>query len=195
MKRRFFYLLFFCISATMQGYSNNVYKQTPIDTLLDIPAPQFNMLDTNGKTVSLTDFKNKVLIVYFWSTWCYYCHKDFPMVNKVVKQYANDTSVAFLFVDTREKSAQYKELVQKDMAKNKYNFHVVFDEKGKDSIQNKYYTAFGTVGIPTRFVIDRNMVIRHKFVGYDPDITEDEAAASFIRSIEDTKKPVPHSKP
>lgn len=191
MKRRFFFLLFFCISATMQGYSNTGYQQTPIDTLLDIPAPQFKMLDTNGKLVSLADFKNKVLIVYFWSTWCYYCHKDFPMVNKVVKQYANDTSVAFLFVDTREKSAQYKELVQKDMAKNNYNFHVVFDEKGEDSIQNKYYTAFGTIGIPTRFVIDRNMVIRHKFVGYDPDITEDQAAAAFIRSIENTKKIVP----
>jgi peroxiredoxin len=191
MKRRFFYLLFFCIAATMQGYSNTGYQQTPIDTLLDIPAPQFKMRDTNGKLVSLTDFKNKVLIVYFWSTWCYYCHKDFPMVNKVVKQYANDTSVAFLFVDTREKSAQYKELVQKDMVKHNYNFHVVFDEKGKDSIQNKYYTEFGTIGIPTRFVIDRNMVIRHKFVGYDPDITEDQAAAAFIRSIEDTKKLAP----
>ncbi|SFO32444.1 Peroxiredoxin [Chitinophaga sp. YR627] len=191
MKRHFLYLLFFCIPATMQGYSNTGYKQTPIDTLLDIPAPHFKMLDTEGKIVSLADFKNKVLIVYFWSTWCYYCHKDFPMVNKVVKQYANDTSVAFLFVDTREKSAQYKELVQKDMLKNNYNFHVVFDEKGKDSIQNKYYTEFGTIGIPTRFVIDRNRVIRHKFVGYDPDLTEEQAAAAFIRSIEDTKKIAP----
>ncbi|ACU57757.1 TlpA family protein disulfide reductase [Chitinophaga pinensis] len=195
MKKHFFYLLFFCIAASLQGYSGIGPTQPPIDTLLDIPAPRFSMLDTNGKTVSLSDFKNKVLVVYFWSTWCYYCHKDFPMINKVVKQYANDTTVAFLFVDTREKSDQYKELVQKDMVKNNYNFHVVFDEKGKDSLQNKYYTQFGTIGIPTRFVIDRNMVIRHKFVGYDPDVNEEQAAAAFSRSIEDTKKLASHNKP
>ncbi|MVT42855.1 redoxin domain-containing protein [Chitinophaga oryziterrae] len=188
MKKHFFYLLLFCTSVSMPGYSNTEYRQTPVDTLYNIPAPQFSMLDINGKTVSLSDFKNKVLVVYFWSTWCYYCHKDFPMVNKVIKQYANDTTVAFLFVDTREKSPQYKSLVQKDMVKYNYNFHVVFDEKGKDSIQNKYYTEFGTIGIPTRFVIDGNMVIRHKFVGYDGRLTEEEAAAAFIRSIEDTKK-------
>ncbi|TWV89437.1 TlpA family protein disulfide reductase [Chitinophaga pinensis] len=92
------------------------------------------MLDTNGKTVNLSDFKNKVLVVYFWSTWCYYCHKEFPMVNRVVKQYAHDTTVAFLFVDTREKSADYK-ILYKRHGEDNYNFHVVFDEKGKDSIQ------------------------------------------------------------
>ena len=187
MKRIFFYLLFICLHGSIATYSQTSYRQTPVDTLFNIPAPRFKMLDTDGKTVNLSDFKNKTLVVYFWSTWCYYCHKDFPMVNEVVKHYANDSSVAFLFVDTREKSAEYKTLVQKDMAKHKYKFHVVFDEKGKDSIQNKYYTEFGTIGIPTRFVIDRNMNIRHKFVGYDGRLTEEEGVALFIRSIEDTK--------
>ncbi len=182
MRTFLFYLLCFCIFTTIG------YGKTPLDTTLNIPAPQFRMVDINGKVVSLSDFKNKTLIVYFWATWCHYCHKDLPMVNKVAKQYAKDTTVAFLFVDTREKSADYKTLVQKGMEKHNFDFHVVFDEKGKDSIQNKYYTEFGTIGIPTRFVIDRNSIIRYKYIGYDERLTEEEAAALFIRSIEDTKK-------
>lgn len=105
-----------------------------------------------------------------------------------MQRYASDTTVAFLFVDTREKSEQYRDLVQKDLARFKYNFHVVFDEKGKDGNQNMYYNEFGTIGLPTRFIIDGNMNIRQKFIGYDPRLTEEEAAAVFVRSIEAVRK-------
>lgn len=188
MKKYLLILLFFGMYGNIPVFSNTGHAVTPIDTLFNVPAPRFTMLDTKGKVVNLTDFKDKVVVMCFWSTWCYYCHKDFPMIDKVMKQYANDSSVVFLFVDTRETSAQYKELVQKDMEKYGYDFHVVFDEKGEDGVQSKYYDAFGTIGLPTRFIIDGDMIIRHKFVGYDPRLTEEEAAAAFIRSIEDTRK-------
>ncbi|QHS58822.1 TlpA family protein disulfide reductase [Chitinophaga agri] len=188
MKKYLLYILLCCMFTYMQGFSNTRYAAISGDTLLNTPAPRFTMLDTRGKAVSLTDYKGRILVVCFWSTWCYYCHKDFPMINKVMQRYANDTTVAFLFVDTREKSEQYRDLVQKDLARFKYNFHVVFDEKGKDGNQNMYYNEFGTIGLPTRFIIDGNMNIRQKFIGYDPRLTEEEAAAVFVRSIEAVRK-------
>lgn len=154
---------------------------------LNAAAPDFRLKDISGKEVTLSALKGKVVILDFWATWCVPCHENFPAVQKVVDHYKNDQNVVFLFIDTREKSPDYVQLAKADMEKNHYNFHVLFDEPGADGKQNKYYSTLGMAGIPTRFIIDANGVIRDKEVGYDDRYTEEQKVAEAIKVIDGIK--------
>ncbi|MDB4925558.1 redoxin domain-containing protein [Mucilaginibacter sp.] len=135
-------------------------------TMLNQPSPAFALQDFDGKTVSLADLKGKTVVVDFWATWCGPCKASFPGMQKAVNKYKDDPNVVFLFVDTWESVEDYIPGVKKFIEDNKYTFHVLFDEKNADGRQAKVVSAFGVSGIPTKFVIDKDGVIRFKYVGY-----------------------------
>jgi len=169
----------FVANALSRGYADSVLHQK---------APAFTIKDLNGKEVKLSDYKGKVLVIDFWASWCVPCHESFPSMQKVVSQYAGNPNVAFLFINTREKSADPKKSAIADIRKNHYNFYVALDERDMDGGQNKYYKQFGMLGIPTQFIIDKEGFIRYKVEGYDPRKTDDQAADDLAKLIENAKK-------
>ena len=46
--------------------------------------------DFEGDTVSVTDFKGKVIMIDFWETWCKPCTNSFPGLNKLQEKYSDD---------------------------------------------------------------------------------------------------------
>jgi thiol-disulfide isomerase/thioredoxin len=143
--------------------------------------------DINGKIVSLADFKGKMLVIDFWATWCEPCRNSFPAAKMVVEKYKNDPNVKFLFIDTRETEANYQELAKKFMADNQYPFYIVFDEKSDDGKMNATYKKYVMPGIPTKYFIDGNGVIKYKSIGYVPDQTKEQTAADIEDLIEKVK--------
>lgn len=45
------------------------------------PAPNFTLKDANGQSVSLADYKGKVVLLNFWATWCGPCLKEMPELS------------------------------------------------------------------------------------------------------------------
>jgi len=135
-------------------------------TMINQPAPDFMLKDVDGKTVSLSGLKGKVVIVDFWATWCGFCKLSFPGMQIAVDKFKNNPDVKFLFLDTREKSDSYFSDAKKYIDENKYTFHVIFDEKDADGQQRKTANAYNVSGIPVKLIIDKAGRIRFKVVGY-----------------------------
>jgi thiol-disulfide isomerase/thioredoxin len=182
MKRLPLFLSLFLLALSLKA---SVAK--PADTALNQPAPDFKLKDINGKTVSLADFKGKTLVIDFWATWCEPCRNSFPAVKMAVEKYKNDPDVKFLFIDTRETDANYQSLVKKFLADNQYPFYTVFDEKSDDGKMNATFKKYVMPGIPTKYFIDGNGVIRYQSIGYVPDLTKEQTAADIEDLIEKVK--------
>ncbi|MCC8425964.1 TlpA disulfide reductase family protein [Mucilaginibacter sp. UR6-11] len=135
-------------------------------SMINKPAPDFELKDLDGNPVSLKSLKGKTVVVDFWATWCGPCKASFPGMQMAVNKYKDDPNIKFLFVDTWETGADYITGVKKFIADNKYTFHVLVDEKNDAGKQAKVVNDFGVTGIPTKFLIDKNGNIRFKYVGY-----------------------------
>ncbi len=116
------------------------------------PAPEATFQTLDGKDVSLSELKGKVVLLNFWATWCVPCRKEIPALNELQKQYEAQglTVVGVSYDDT---AADVKDF-QKDVPMN-YQVLVGGDKHGD---------KFGLVGFPTSFVIDRDGRIIRKFI-------------------------------
>jgi thiol-disulfide isomerase/thioredoxin len=145
-------------------------------SMLNHPAPAFALLDLNGNKVSSDDLKGKVVVMDFWATWCGPCKASFPGMQKMVNKYKDDPNVKFVFVDTWENGENKKKNAEDFINNNKYTFHVLMDD------DNKLVEQFKIEGIPTKFVLDKNGMIRFKEVGWSG--SDDKLMAELTAMIE-----------
>ena len=61
----------------------------------------FTIKDLDGKDVSLTSFKGKVILLNFWATWCGPCKAEIPGFVDLQNTYKNDLVVVGYSVDDK----------------------------------------------------------------------------------------------
>jgi thiol-disulfide isomerase/thioredoxin len=127
--------------------------------IINKPAKDFKITDFAGKSVSLADYKGKVLILNFWATWCMPCIAEFKELKIAYEKYANNPNVAFAMIATDEDH----ELVPPFIKKNNYNFPVFF---AGDSTEKDYEVG----SIPRLLIIDGSGKIRFDKKGYGKDV-------------------------
>ena len=150
--------------------------------MLDETAPAFSLKDINGKEVKLSDFSGKIVVLDLWATWCIPCIASFPAMQLMVKKHPE---VAFLFIDVEEQDANPLAKVKSFIEKRNYPFIVLIDEPTElNSPKYKITSAYKPNGIPAKYIIDENGILRFKTSGFDTDtelINELEAMFSILK--------------
>ncbi|MEJ2903427.1 TlpA disulfide reductase family protein [Pedobacter panaciterrae] len=114
-------------------------------TALGAVAPNFTQKDVNGKLVSLSDYKGKLVLVEFWASWCSPCRAESP---NLLKQYAAFKGKGFeiLGVSVDGDKVKWLDAIKKDGL----TWTQVSDLKGWDNDARKVY---GISGVPANFLI------------------------------------------
>lgn len=132
------------------------------------PAPPLALADAQGKTLDLASLRGKVVYVDFWASWCVPCRKSFPFMNGLVAAHAKDgLAVVAVNVDAEAKDAAAF------LARYPAQFTVLYGGDGAVP------QAWGVVGMPSSFLIDRQGVVRAAHVGF-----HDESPAAYGAEIE-----------
>jgi len=119
------------------------------------PAPAWTLPDPDGKQVSFSDFKGKVVVVDFWATWCPPCKTEMPGYIELQKKYAGDVVFVGISVDGDPSRSKVKAF----MKTLGINYPIVMAD---DDIQTRFKL---NQGYPTTYIIDRNGIIRSRKVG------------------------------
>ncbi|HBI15381.1 MAG TPA: TlpA family protein disulfide reductase [Desulfobulbaceae bacterium] len=121
--------------------------------------PAFSLSSAlDGKTLSSKDFKGKILLITFFTTWCPPCREEIPTLIQLQNDYAaKGFSVIGLSMD--EKGAS---VVAKLIEKESINYPVLMAD------QKTARDFGGIVGIPTTFLVDREGMVVRRYPGYAP---------------------------
>lgn len=113
------------------------------------PAPSLALKDLNGRTVRLSDYKGKVVLINFWATWCPPCRAEMPNLVKMQREYRTRGLRVIGITYPPERRAQVRRFV----ARLKVNYPVALGTR-----QTKALFDSGEV-LPLTVVINREGVV------------------------------------
>jgi cytochrome c biogenesis protein CcmG, thiol:disulfide interchange protein DsbE len=118
-------------------------------------APDFTLPTTTG-TVSLHDFRGKVVYVDFWASWCMPCRESFPWMSVMRDQYSAQ-GLVILSVNLDKKRDAADAFLERFPA----SFIVALDPAGKTA------EAFHVEAMPTSFIVSRTGRIVYAHEGFE----------------------------
>src|SRR2546425_133792 len=119
------------------------------------PAPEFALKDGEGKTVRLSEYKGKVVLLDFWATWCGPCKIEIPWFVEMQRK-NKDRGFEVLGVAMDDEGW---EVVKPFAAQMGINYRLVM---GNDQTSQAYG---GVEALPTTFLIDRTGRVAATHVG------------------------------
>jgi len=108
-------------------------------------APTFELKDATGAKATLADYKDKVVLLNFWATWCVPCRAEIPWFQEFDKKY-KDQGFAVLGVSMDEDGWG---IVKPYVEERKITYRIVI---GDEHVSTMYG---GIDALPTTFLIDR----------------------------------------
>lgn len=119
------------------------------------PVPSYDYIDKDGKTVRISDFAGKWVLMDFWSRGCGPCIKSVPELGAISKEFQDKLAVVSISLDSKNTWREASE--EHGIFWNDWN-----DPTGSSGSVR----AFGTTGIPTFVLVSPEGIINQIIVGY-----------------------------
>lgn len=121
-------------------------------------APDFALPDLNGKTVKLSQFKGKWVVIDFWGSWCIWCIKGFPGLKDAYAKYKGKMEV--IGVDCNDPEANWRAAVKK----YELPWINLYNAQSKGGVME----AYGVQAFPTKVLVNPKGKIEKIYIGEDP---------------------------
>jgi len=150
--------------APPAGY-HAITEEPVLQTVLSVgtPAPNFTLPGRNGESISLFQFRGKVVVLDFWATWCGPCMQALPEVNRLARTYRR-RGVVVLAIDVGDTKNAFKQWLSQNSALDSLIYLFDADSMRGGGIDARLYKVDA---LPTTFVIGRDGKIAASFVGED----------------------------
>ena len=134
-------------------------------------APDFSLASRDGKTVTLSGQKGRVVLVNFWATWCDACKEELPVLQELQRAHAGDR-FELLAVSVDEDPAK---AVPPFAQKRGLDFPILYGDR-------KTMEAYAVRELPTSYLIapDGTIVRRYKSP-LDPRLVENDILSLLNR--------------
>jgi len=129
----------------------------PVTIGTKAPAFVATAVDGSGRTRSLADFRDSVVLLNVWATWCLPCREEMPSIQALHERYGGrGLKVVAVSVDDPGAEAAIRDFVRE----YGLTFEILHEPSG--AIQRAYQTT----GVPETFVIGRDGIIQRKENGH-----------------------------
>lgn len=124
------------------------------------PAPAWEARTLDGNPIALADLRGEVVILNVWATWCTPCIREMPGLEALGRHFA-DEGLRIVGASVDRSSAEPE--VRRFAEELDLTFTIALDP------DQSVMTRFRTLGVPETFLIDRDGVIAHRWIGeFDP---------------------------
>ena len=104
-------------TAPAKNTYQGIYKSFIGDTAyIGKSAYNFSLPDTNGRMVSMKDFKGKVVFIDVWATWCGPCKAQFPFLKEIEEEYRDNPNIVFagISIDRAKDHDKWIKMIRKE---------------------------------------------------------------------------------
>jgi peroxiredoxin len=144
----------FAVSIIVLAVLTGCTRSDERSTVVPGNAPNFKLQDLNGKTLQLSDYKGKPVLLDFWATWCQPCRDSIPGMAKLHRDYA-DKGLVILAISLDGGATEDIRTFQKQHG---MTYTVLI---GTEDVASQYSIRT----IPMMIVIDKSGKIRKRYLG------------------------------
>ncbi|MFI4984103.1 MAG: TlpA family protein disulfide reductase [Rickettsiales bacterium] len=160
------------------------YKKTAVDLLngrFESPklASNIPFFDREGSSHLLKEAKGKLVIVYFWASWCSVCVEEIKSLSKLAEELSfkdlNEIAIIAVSIDFKN-----QQRIGEFMAKHKITNLVIYFDPHKELMG-----SFEVKSIPTTFIVNKQGVVIN---GFERNINwKDKAVLPALLAMKDVE--------
>ena len=124
-------------------------------------APNFSLIDLDGNTFQLIDFKGKVVIIDFMATWCGPCKISMPGLKAIYEELEGQIIMISIDVDPIHETEQ--------ILRDWMNGWKASWMHTRDMADPPVSQLYDVTGIPTYVIVDKKGYVRYRHVGLTPE--------------------------